>query len=74
MNSCFLSEVARAARAETSKKGIQVQGVRERGNDFDLGACSVKYSWLNESTGCARPAEVEGWLTYSFFGILIFKL
>lgn len=74
MNSCFMSEVAKTARAETSRKGIQVQGVRERENDFDLSACSVKYSWLNESTGCARPAEVDGWLTYSCFGILFFKL
>ena len=30
---------------------------------YDLSACSVNYSWLNESTDYKQSAEVTGWLT-----------
>lgn len=39
-----------------------------------LSACSVNYSWLNESTGYKQSAEVVGWLTQSCFSVLISTL
>lgn len=39
-----------------------------------LSACSVHYSWPNESPGYEQSTEVIGWLTKSCFRVLIFKL